>query len=304
MRYFVRNDVCQLLPRKFKIAFTADRRATARSPASTTSASSRASRDGVRRASRSASAAAPRSCRASRPTLYDFVEVDDGDYLKVSEAVLRIFDRQDWLRANRARARIKFLVDQIGIDEFREQVDEELKGDWVDERDFDPTPLLFIHDEEANAPAPRRQLRLSPNGDRSRVRRASRAANVTPAAPGGLLDGRGEGHPRRPRRPSSSAASPQIMRDFTGGYARTTVQQNLVLRWVRDEAVYDVWQRLEELGLGDAGARPDHRRRQLPRHRQLQARHHELDGPERGGPGAARGDGDRRPAHASRSTSR
>ena len=35
------------------------------------------------------------------------------------------------------------------------------------------------------------------------------------------------------------------MRDFTGGYARTTVHQNLVLRWVRDESVYDVWQRLQ-----------------------------------------------------------
>ena len=44
------------------------------------------------------------------------------------------------------------------------------------------------------------------------------------------------------------------MREFTGGYARTTVQQNLVLRWVRDEAVYDVWRRLGELGLGGAGA--------------------------------------------------
>ena len=33
-------------------------------------------------------------------------------------------------------------------------VDEELEGDWVDERDFDPEPLLFEDDEEANAPAP------------------------------------------------------------------------------------------------------------------------------------------------------
>jgi len=46
----------------------------------------------------------------------------------------------------------------------------------------------------------------------------------------------------------------QIMRDFTGGYARTSVQQNLVLRWVRDESVYDVWQRLAGLDLSDAGA--------------------------------------------------
>ena len=46
----------------------------------------------------------------------------------------------------------------------------------------------------------------------------------------------------------------QIMREYTGGYARMTVQQNVTLRWVRDEALYDVWQRLLALGLGDAGA--------------------------------------------------
>ena len=43
------------------------------------------------------------------------------------------------------------------------------------------------------------------------------------------------------------------MRDYSGGYCRTTVHQNLVLRWVRDETVYEVWQALSELGLGDAG---------------------------------------------------
>jgi sulfite reductase beta subunit-like hemoprotein len=46
----------------------------------------------------------------------------------------------------------------------------------------------------------------------------------------------------------------QLMRDFTGGHARTTVDQNFVLRWVRNEAVYDVYSRLRELGLADAGA--------------------------------------------------
>jgi sulfite reductase beta subunit-like hemoprotein len=33
------------------------------------------------------------------------------------------------------------------------------------------------------------------------------------------------------------------------------VQQNLVLRWVRDEALFDVWQRLADLGLSEAGPR-------------------------------------------------
>src|SRR5918995_3524128 len=44
------------------------------------------------------------------------------------------------------------------------------------------------------------------------------------------------------------------MRDFYGGSARSTVQQNLVLRWVRDESVYDVYRRLVDLGLGEAGS--------------------------------------------------
>ena len=47
----------------------------------------------------------------------------------------------------------------------------------------------------------------------------------------------------------------QIMRDYAGGYARTTVQQNFVLRWVREECVYDVWKALSELGLGEPGSR-------------------------------------------------
>ena len=32
------------------------------------------------------------------------------------------------------------------------------------------------------------------------------------------------------------------------------MQQNLVLRWVRDESLYEVWQRLSALELGDPGA--------------------------------------------------
>ena len=98
------------------------------------------------------------------PTLYEFVELDNGDYLKVTEACMRIFDRQEWLRVNRARARIKVLIDKIGIDAFREQVEEELQGDWVAERDFSLEGILFDYDEEANAPE-RPQSRNSPNGD-------------------------------------------------------------------------------------------------------------------------------------------
>ena len=185
------------------------------------------------------------------PTLYEFVELDNGDYLKVTEAAMRIFDRQNWLRANRMRARIKVLVDKIGIDAFREMVEEELKGDWVDERDFSIDHMLFDDDEQANAPAAPSNP-SSPNGDRSEFDRFVEA-NVAPQRQEGFSTVqvrviRGDLTPEQFR------GLAQIMREFSGGYARTTVHQNLLLRWVRDEAVHDVYTRLGELGLNTAGA--------------------------------------------------
>jgi len=179
------------------------------------------------------------------------VEVDNGDYLKISEAVLRVFDRQEDLRANRQRARLKFMIDRIGIDAFREEVDRELEGDWVAERDFDPTPHLFLHDEQAHAPAPVSGYG-SPNGDRREFDRFVEANVMPQAQPGfsavAVKVVRGDLTPEQFR------GLAQIMRDFSAGYARTSVEQNVVLRWVRDEALYDVWVRLNELGLGGAGA--------------------------------------------------
>ena len=116
------------------------------------------------------------------PTLYEFVSADDGEYLKVTEAVLRIFDRQEWLRANRARARIKVFVDKFGIEELQRQVEEELEGDWVGRARLRPRArCCFVHDEEAGAPRRAGQLR-QPERRRQRVRalarheRASRSA--------------------------------------------------------------------------------------------------------------------------------
>ncbi len=184
--------------------------------------------------------------------LYDFLELDNGEYLKITEAVMRIFDRQEWLRVNRARARIKVFVDKYGIEELRKQVEEELKGDWVAERDFSIEHRLFLDDEREAAPAAPPSYG-SPNGDSSEFERF-RAANVRPQKQEGFVTvevkvTRGDLTPEQFR---GLAA---IMRAYAGGYARTTVQQNFVLRWVREECVYDLWRALSALGLGGAGAR-------------------------------------------------
>ena len=163
----------------------------------------------------------------------------------------RIFDRQDWLRVNRARARLKVFVDKFGIDELRRLVDEELQGDWVAERDFSVEPRLFVFDEEAAAPAVPAAYG-TPNGDLSEFERFCQS-NVKAQRQAGFNAVEVKVF-RGDLTPDQFRALGQIMREYSGGAARMTIGQNLVLRWVRDETVYDVWRRLVDLGLGDPGA--------------------------------------------------
>jgi sulfite reductase (ferredoxin) len=250
VRYFVRHPTTQLMPRKIKTAFTGSDEDRAITGIHDIAFLSR-ERDGVKGFEVRVGGGTSIMARVA-PTLYEFVEADNGDYLKVAEAALRIFDRQEWLRVNRARARIKVLIDKIGIDAFRDLVEEELAGDWVAEREFDVERLRFDSDEEESAPEPPLSP-SSPNGERSEFERFLE---------GNVQAQRQEGFSavevkitRGDLTPEQFRGLGQIMREYTGGHARSTVQQNFVLRWVRDEALFDVWQRLIELGLGEAGAR-------------------------------------------------
>src|SRR5688500_17023712 len=164
VRYFVRHPTTQLMPRKIKTAFTATDEDVAITGIHDIGFIPRI-RDGVRGVELRVGGGTSIMPRIA-PTLYDFVELDNGDFLKITDAVFRLFDRQEWLRVNRARARIKVLIDKIGIDAFREMVEEELEGDWVAESDFSIEHLLLEADEEASAPGVPSEY-ASPNGDSS-----------------------------------------------------------------------------------------------------------------------------------------
>ena len=66
------------------------------------------------------------------------------------------------------------------------------EGDWVAERDFSLDGILFEHDEQAHAPARAAELRAAPTATAASSTASSRVQRRGPA-PGGLLDGRGEG---------------------------------------------------------------------------------------------------------------
>jgi sulfite reductase beta subunit-like hemoprotein len=246
IRYFVRNPLTQLLPRKFKVSFTSTDQDVAVTGIHDLGFLPRIKngQKGFELRTGGGTAILPRIGY----TLYEFVPLTE--YLKVAEAVIRIFDRQEDLRANRARARIKFLINRIGIDAFRKMVDEELQGAWVNEGNFDPEPLKFTDDEEARAP--QKPLNPgSPNGDHREFNRWV-AANVRPQRQAGFSTievkvSRGDLTPPQFR------GLGQILRDFTGdNSARMTDEQNIVLRWVRN-SLYDIWRRLQDLNLALPG---------------------------------------------------
>ncbi|HWT92086.1 MAG TPA: nitrite/sulfite reductase [Solirubrobacteraceae bacterium] len=248
VRYFVRHPTTQLMPRKIKTAFVGDAESDRALTGIHDIAFIARERDGVKGFEVRVGGGTSIMPRIA-PTLYEFVEADNGDYMKIAEAVFRIFDRQDWLRVNRARARIKVFVDKFGIDELRRQCDEELQGDWVAERDF--TPDLFLHDEEASLATPRDDYAPAPVGDK-RYDRFVRE-NVKDQIQAGYKTV----HihiPRGDLTPEQFRGIGQIMRDFCSGYARMTVHQNMVLRWIPEAAVAEVYARLGELGLNQPGA--------------------------------------------------
>jgi len=249
VRYFVRHPTTQLMPRKIKTAFNGAPADRALTGIHDIAFIAKVNEDGQRGCEMRVGGGTSIMPRVA-PTLYDFVGLDDGEYLKIAEACFRIFDRQEFLRVNRARARIKVLVDKIGIDAFRDMVEEELQGDWVDERSFDVAALSWQDDEEASAP-PVPERYASPNGDLSEFDKFV-ADNVHPQKQAGFSTI----HVRVTRgdlTPEQFRGVADIMRTYSGGYMRTTVHQNFLLRWVRDETVYEVWQELSRLGLGEAG---------------------------------------------------
>lgn len=248
-RWWLRNPLSQLLPRKFKVAFTAtdeDRAITGLHDLGFIPRIQDGQK-GFKVVAGGGLSILPRVA----PVLTEFVSVDE--YLKLSEAVVRIFEKADELRKNRAKARIKFLIDRVGIEEFKRMVQAEIDSNengWAD-KDFSPDRLLYFDDEEATAP-PKRPTYEQPNGDMreftqfvtTNVRRQRQQGFSTVE----IKVTRGD------MKPEQFYGVAELMREYAGGRARAHLHQNLVLRWVRDESLYEVWKRLKALDLADSGA--------------------------------------------------
>ncbi len=249
VRYAVRHPLTQNFPRKFKTAFSGcPDHDNIISPLHDLAyvAQMQGEGDDARRGFKVMVGGGTSIMPKLGQTLYDFVPMED--YLRVATAIWRVFDRADMLRKNRMMARIKVLIHRIGFDAFKAMVDEELeKIDPVD-----PTPLMAL--DQVYTETPPALVASSTNGQELPEEFLYwKKTNVTPQKQDGYMlvyvtvpqgDIMVEQFP----------ALARIVREFTGGSARTTLEQNLALRWVPEGRLFELWNELAAIGLSD----PDH----------------------------------------------
>jgi sulfite reductase (ferredoxin) len=173
--------------------------------------------------------------------------VPEAELLPLAQAVCRVFARLGE-KKNRARARLKFLLAKLGLDSFQQLVVEERAILPEDERWTAYLDDLHRTDEHPTRAA--QPLGSGPYPDgftewmASNVMEQSQPgyAVATVCLPLGDLTA------------VQMRALAHIARQYNGGYARTTVEQNIVLRWVSLGDLPALYTDLAAVGLAQPGA--------------------------------------------------
>jgi sulfite reductase (ferredoxin) len=168
------------------------------------------------------------------------------ELLPVTQAIARVFARLGE-KKNRNRARIKFLVHELGIDKFRELVLEERKILPHDPRWTDYVAEALREEEHPLAPPA-----AMPVGGSESFQRWLKT-NIRPQKQNGYVVA-SVTLPLGDITPTQLRVLADIARRFSRETIRTTVEQNFVIRWVSLGDLSALFDALEAVGLGQAGA--------------------------------------------------
>jgi sulfite reductase (ferredoxin) len=177
--------------------------------------------------------------------LDDFVPEEE--LLPLTQAIGRVFARLGE-KKNRAAARLKFLIAKLGLDEFRRLVTEERKI-----LPSDPRWAGYIPDVAKYKETPRKGP--------AHLNGQQRPAGFEKWYSTNVYRQRQEGYavaaitlPLGDLTAAQARQVADIARRFTGDNLRTTVEQNMVLRWVSEADLPDLYRELVRIGLGEPGA--------------------------------------------------
>jgi sulfite reductase (ferredoxin) len=169
------------------------------------------------------------------------------ELLPITQAISRVFARLGE-KKNRAQARVKFLVAKLGIEEFKRLVNEERKT-----LQPDPRWAAYLADVEKWKEQPKRGPGRLNGQERPEGFEQWYATNVYQQS----QEGYAVASITLPLGDLSSWQMRElanIARRFSGDNVRTTVEQNIVLRWMSQADLPDLYRELKRVGLGEPGA--------------------------------------------------
>jgi sulfite reductase (ferredoxin) len=173
--------------------------------------------------------------------------VPEEELLPLAQAVSRVFARLGEKR-NRARARLKFLIAKLGIDEFRRLVQEERAVQPEDDRWTAYLADLHHTDEQPTRPGQPLGSGPHPEGFNAWMTRNVMSQRQPGYAVATICLPLGDLTAQQLRTLAT------IAQRYNGGLARTTVEQNIVLRWISQADLPALYTDLVAAGLGQPGA--------------------------------------------------
>lgn len=243
-RYFLRNPVCQEMGRKFKMSFSSSDEDIALSYLHDLGFIPKVKIvDGKEvRGFKVLLGGGLGSQPRHADMISEFVETDQ--IIPFTEAVLRIFDRHGE-RARRNKARMKFLVKDLGVEAFLDLVEKERKA-----LPFSSFPLDF-EDYEARKTLPNPEsptLEKEPGLDFE----LWKLTNVLPQKQKGYVAigvkvSLGDFYIDQAR------ALADLVEKYANNEVRFTLRQNFLIRDVREDLVPFFYQELQKIGLGQRG---------------------------------------------------
>ncbi|WP_242202703.1 HEPN domain-containing protein [Aestuariivivens insulae] len=239
-RFFLRNPICQEMGRKFKVSFSSSDEDTGLSYMHDLGfiAKTKNGERGFKVMIGGGLGSQPREA----DVLYDFVTTDK--IIPIMEGVLRVFDRHGE-RRSRAKARMKFLIKDIGLEAFKVLVDEEQNA-----IEFKSVPI----DADAYEVSKPVEITDIPSVDikDQQAFETWKSTNLIPQKQEGyvaigikvLL---GDFYTDKAR------LLADLVENYAAGEIRLTLRQNIVIPFVKRELVPFFYNELEKLGFVEAG---------------------------------------------------
>ncbi|MEO9570852.1 MAG: HEPN domain-containing protein [Polaribacter sp.] len=238
-KFFLRNPICQEMGRKFKVSFSSTDEDTGLSYLHDLGYIAKI-QDGVRGFKVMVAGGLGSQPRHAE-TLYEFLPSDK--IIPVMEGVLRIFDRYGE-RKSRAKARMKFLLKDIGLEAFRDLIEQEQNAIELKTVEIDADS--YVASTPVSVEAPKVEIKDQAAFD------LWKSTNLIPQKQKGFIAIGikvllGDFYTDKAR------LLADLVDNYAAGEIRLTLRQNIIIPFVKEELVPYFYQELEKLGFVEAG---------------------------------------------------